>query len=234
MKNSIYYYLGNHPPALKLFQSLESAGDLYLIGGVLREYRDHHEINSLRDMDIIIQVRDVIAWNNILETYSFYTNRFGGHKLTCDGLLIDVWPIEDTWAFRKHIIQCPPEEYLLNLPKTVFLNIDGIIYDWDSETWYDAEYQQALSSHILDVVLPQNPQIPLNILRAFVLADRYNLSFSQKLTKIIYQSCSTFNSLSDFSYLLLQEQRKRYGKDIFSYEEIQNNLYTLLRDYHIR
>lgn len=233
MKDAIYQYLDSHPPALRLFRSLESAGNLYLIGGILREYLDHHEFSFLRDMDIIIQVRDRTAWNDIIKKYSFYTNRFGGHKLVCDGLLIDIWPIEDTWAYRNHVIQCPPEEYLHNLPKTVFLNIDGIVYDWTSETWYDSEYRQAINSHLLDVVLPQNPQIPLNVLRAFVLADRYHLSFSSELTKIIYQSYVACDNLTQFSNLIFQEQQKRYKKEIYSRSEIQNKLRELFQSHSL-
>ena len=131
MKNAILAYLEQCPPALELFHRLTSAGHVYLIGGVLREYLDHQCIESLRDIDIVIDVQNTDLWRNILRDYSFGVNRFGGNKLICSGLLLDVWPIETTWAFRNGIIQCAPKDYINKLPQTVFLNIDSVIYDWD-------------------------------------------------------------------------------------------------------
>ena len=83
MKNAILAYLEQCPPALELFHRLTSAGHVYLIGGVLREYLDHQCIESLRDIDIVIDVQNTDLWRNILRDYSFGVNRFGGNKLIC-------------------------------------------------------------------------------------------------------------------------------------------------------
>lgn len=229
MKNAILVYLEQCPPALELFHRLTSAGHVYLIGGVLREYLDHQRIESLRDIDIIIDIQNADLWNGILSDYSFSTNRFGGNKLICSGLLLDVWPIETTWAFRNKIIQCPPRDYVKNLPLTVFLNIDSVIYDWDNELWLDSIYRKAMESRMLDVVLPDNPQLLLNIVRAIVLKRRYQMSFSDQLEQVVLGCYQHSTDLSAFCQALYDEQIRRYQEPVLSEEELRKEICTLLK-----
>ena len=227
MKNAIYTYLRKCPPALEFFQQLERAGNIYLIGGVLREFRDHKKIVNLRDIDIIVDISNIRLWENLLDTYLFKINRFGGYKLQCQDLLVDTWRIEETWAFRSNIIHCKASDYVNRLPETVFLNIDSIIYDWSTEKWYDAIYQKAMESKILDVVLAENPQLFLNIVRAFVLKERYNMQFSAELKHIILDALQDPCYLDGFTQKLYLEQIRRYKSEILSRDYIYNELKLL-------
>lgn len=218
IKENIYDYLGRYPEALRLFQELETAGHIYLIGGVLREFIDHRQIKELRDIDIIIDVHDNDRWLLTLQKYHLQRNRFGGNKINCEGLLIDVWPIGQTWAFREGKINCTPNEYAQHLPETVFLNIDGIIYDWDQDMWFGSRYHEAMNRQTIDVVLKDNPQIPLNIVRAFVLQEKYHMAFSTALIHIIWEECKKCTGINNFAELLDGEQMKRYHKRIFTKE----------------
>lgn len=220
MKNAIYSYIEKCPPALELFKRLEDAGAIYLIGGVLREFRDCGQIRNLRDIDIVVDVKNAELWNEILRDYAFKSNRFGGNKLMCQDLLVDTWAIEETWAFRNHVVECDTCDYVKYLPSTVFLNIDSIIYDWRNEIWYDKIYQGAMESRILDVVLPDNPQLLLNIVRSFVLKDRYGMQFSKLLQEIILEEYKKSKNISEFVSTLYQEQIRRYGKSYLSQREI--------------
>lgn len=216
MKNAIFAYLKAHPPALELFNRLAQSGNIYLIGGVLREFLDHGTISNLRDIDIIVDIRNRDLWNETLTKYALRCNRFGGYKLVCDGLLIDTWPVEQTWAFREKIINCSPNEYISMLPETVFLNIDGIIYDWTQEKWEDTKYRQALASKTLDVVLAPNPQVLLNIVRTFVLKHRYSLCLSSELKRIIREEFDKSGNIDCFVDSLMVEQNRRYQSEIIS------------------
>lgn len=229
MKNAIYAYLEKHPPAFELFQLLEQIGDIYLIGGVLREFLDHATISELRDIDVIINIKYRDLWAIMLNKYKLRSNRFGGHKLVCAGLLIDAWPIEQTWAFREKIVKCSPDQYVSMLPETVFLNIDGIIYNWEEEKWYDTKYRQALATKTLDVVLPQNPQILLNIVRSLVLKQRYDMNLSHALEKIIYEEFKKFRSMDQFIESLMSEQIRRYGKEVFPKEKMLLELDNIIQ-----
>lgn len=224
LKEMIHLYLKKHPPALELFSMLEKAGSLYLIGGVLREFKDNGDILDLRDIDIVIDVEDDECWENILSKFHTNKNRFGGYKLYCSGLIVDIWPLDETWAYKNNIVKCSPEKYAECLTDTVFLNIDAIVYDMKKDLWYDKGYQEAIKSRILDVVLECNPEVPLNIVRAIVLKRRYNMEFSQRLKSIIRAEKA---SSDNFIGLLMDIQRKRYRKEILSQELINEALMQL-------
>ena len=86
MKNSIRSYLMDHPPAAEIFKKIELAGNIILIGGVLREFLDHNKIQNLRDIDIIVDVKNETQWTSVIDNYSLRTIRFGGHKILCQDL----------------------------------------------------------------------------------------------------------------------------------------------------
>ncbi len=221
IKDAILAYLGKYPPSLRLFHRLEETGDIYLIGGVLREFKDNDDIINLRDIDIVIDVKNTESWNSILSEFQVGVNRFGGFKLICSGLVIDIWSLNDTWAYRNHIIKCEPENYVKRLTDTVFLNIDSIVYDMKRDIWHKEKYDGAMKSGVLDVVLEYNPQIPLNIMRALILKKRYSMVFSQKLKIIIREE---MKKQEDFISFLMQVQEARYHKELFTRKEIDTLL----------
>ncbi len=221
MYDSIVKYLIKHPPAYELFEQLLLVGDLYLIGGILREYRDKGDIENLRDADFVIQVKNHAAWRKLLTLYATENNRFGGYKLKCSGLLIDIWELENTWAFQHDILTCKKDEYLTYLPQTVFLNIDSIIYDINNDIWYDEIYVQAMQEKVLDVVLKDNPFITLNIIRAMILRMKYQLKYSNRLREIFL---SEVQKHKDIVYDLLEIQINRYGEYVLLQEDIEREL----------
>lgn len=221
MKQIIYEHLKKCPPALELFKKLEQYGNLYLIGGVLREFKDHGCIQELRDIDIVVDTLEKENCKVMLNEYEPQINTFGGYKISCLDLIVDIWFLDETWAYREKIVDCPPEQYGKRLTDTVFLNIDGIAYNWNSEKWEEDKYRESMNSREIDIVLEQNPQVKLNITRAMVLRKRYNFTFSEKLkTKILEQKKSS----ADLQQELYQIQKKRYKKDILSFEEIGKEL----------
>lgn len=224
LNQEVKKYLVMHPPALKLYNELEKAGDIYLIGGVLREYRDKKEIQNIRDIDIIIDVMDEERWQDILAQYQPKKNRFGGYKLICSGLMVDVWQLKETWAYKENIISCDSTKYLQMLPDTVFLNIDAIIYDVKNNIWYDEKYRDAMDNRVIDIVLEKNPEVLLNIVRALVLKKQYKMSFSAKMTGIIKKEEAQYTDFTDFLQELMNVQIGRYKKEILSADEIKQEL----------
>lgn len=219
---SICDYLLNYPPSEELFSDLNQISEVYLIGGVLREYRDNKQINNLRDIDIIVNVIDEEEWNRILNRYKPVRNRFGGYKLICGELVVDLWRIEESWAYREHVIRCPRNELVINLPRTVFLNIDAIIYDLKNDVWYDDLYEQAMNSKCLDIVLEKNPQIPLNIVRTFVLKEKYEMILSEKLKSVIKKEIIRIQQTEeDVIEYLNMIQINRYNKAVISKDKMK-------------
>lgn len=221
LKEVIYLYLEKYPPSLRLFRMLEKAGDIFLIGGVLREFKDNGDILNIRDIDIVIDIKINDIWQEILYEFQPDKNNFGGYKLFCSGLVVDIWPLDETWAYRAEIVKCSPKEYVENLTNTVFLNVDAIVYDFKKNVWYDEKYQEAMKCGILDIVLEHNPEIPLNIIRAMVLKKRYCMIYSPRLRNIIRKEIK-FNN--NFVCTLMDIQESRYKKEVLSKKEIEEEL----------
>lgn len=178
---SIENYLNYHPPAEQLFKELYEIGELYLIGGVLREFLDAGDIKNLRDIDIVINTKEIDKFNEICLKYQAQKNSFDGYKMMCTDLVVDVWRIEQTWAYRENVIECQENDYLRNLTQTVFYNMDSIVYDIKKDMWYDDVYKKTKENNVLDIVLEENPYIDLNILRGMILQSTYDMKYSSKL-----------------------------------------------------
>ncbi len=222
VREAVETYLRDYPPALKLFQKLIEVGHVYLIGGVLREYRDNETIRELRDADFIIDVENDELWQKMLAEYQPEGNHFDGYKFHCENnFLVDIWEIDKTWAYRNSVVPFEKDNYLESLPKTVFLNLDSIIYDLNTNTWYDEIYQHAIESKVLDIVLKDNPHVELNILRALVLRQRYQMTYSEELRNLILEYS---NKDEHFVSLMMDIQYNRYHKEVLSREAIEQEL----------
>lgn len=228
VREAVESYLQSYPPALKLFQQLIEVGKVYLIGGVLREYQDNSAIKELRDADFIVDVENEELWEKMLKEYQPKGNHFDGYKFYCENdFLMDIWEVDKTWAYRNGIITYDKANYLESLPKTVFLNMDSIIYDLHADKWYDSIYQEAIQSKVLDIVLKDNPHVELNILRSLVLRRRYQMTFSDELQSLILQY---MNTDADFVNTLLDIQYNRYRKEVLSREEIEQELTMIKKE----
>lgn len=210
LKNAVKKYLSDHIPAKVMMNQMEQIGRLYLIGGVLREYQDHKDIRYLRDIDIVIDVLDEDKWKRFLQEYQPTINEFGGYKFICEGLVFDSWRIEETWAFRNHIISFSSGKAICALADSVYLNLDSIVYDWTNDIWKMDKYQKAMESKILDIVLEKNPRIALNLSRACILRERYNMKFSTSLENVTRNYIRQYDDENEGIKHICEAARKRY------------------------
>lgn len=220
-------YLKRHSITDQLFVELYNIGNLYLIGGVLREFLETGNVKNVRDIDIVISTRLIDKFNEICAKYHAEKNSFSGYKINCDGVTIDVWNIENTWAYRKNIIRCSEEDYLENLPYTVFYNLDSLIYDVKNNVWYDDLYKKAKESNVLDIVLEENPYVDLNILRGMIFQNRYHMEYSERLKKLIRER---FRNEKEYAKILYSIELKRYEKEILSLKDIEEQLDQILSE----
>lgn len=224
IRKEIEAYLVQYPPALSVFRKLQMIGDVYIVGGLLREYRDNGKIRELRDADFSINIRHREMWTELLKEIPHKINRFGGYKFLCSGFIIDIWDVTKTWAFQKHLIEVKNEAYFESIADSVYLNIDAIAYDLSNDRWSDARYVSAMKTGILDVVLEDNPYTELNLLRAMVLRRKYNMQYSERLCNII----ARYAMNQDCVQKLMRIQKNRYGYTVLDEkaveEEIANSL----------
>ncbi|PRS20000.1 hypothetical protein C6X94_17050 [Bacillus safensis] len=70
----------------------------------------------------------------------------------------------------------------------MYLNIDGIVYNFNKSKLDDELFRTSIKASKLDVNLEENPQVELNLLRALVFKDKYKeeykLHFSNNLKRV--------------------------------------------------
>jgi hypothetical protein len=183
IRNQLIYFLGSDSDALKLIGELSTMGDLLFLGGSIRDICLSYEEPSMpRDFDIAIKCIN----NNyedlevLLKQYNHTKNRFGGYKVRISNIEFDIWALENTWAFKNTDLM-PNEE---NLAKSVYLSIDGIVYNFNKAKLYDEVFRSSLQNSKIDITLEKNPQVELNLLRALVFKEKYNLQLSNKLKDV--------------------------------------------------
>lgn len=200
---------------------LYNTGDLYLIGGALREFLETGNIKDAKDIDVVIDTKETDKFDAVCKKYHARKNFFDGYKITYHDIVVDVWRIEQTWAYRENIINCSEEDYLKNLPFTVFFNLDSLVYDIKRNVWYDELYIKAKESNTLDIVLEENPHIDLNILREMIFQNRYHMKYSIRLKELILDH---YKKEREYEKILHDIQFKRYKKEILSLNDIKNQL----------
>jgi hypothetical protein len=102
------------------------------------------------------------------------------------GLKFDIWPLKQTWAFeyRRDIAPTP-----MNLPKTTFLNVEGVVAELPMRGKTSAVYEHgfvtALGSGQLDINLKENPFPALAAARTLITAKRLHYRVSKRLAEYI-------------------------------------------------
>lgn len=223
IKNKLIFLLGKDSNTLNFIEELTNVGDLLFFGGSIRDiclFPDNPPLP--RDFDIAIKFKDKNKFELITRKYNYRRNRFGGFKFKIGNMEFDIWDLENTWAFNNTNLQASEE----NLAKSVYLNIDGIVYNFNKSKIYDELFRTSIKACKLDVNLEDNPQVELNLLRALVFKDKYKkeykLKFSSNL-KSIYKKYLADESaeLVDNLYNL---QCTHYNKDYLSKEKIKYEL----------
>ncbi|EHK2280454.1 hypothetical protein DDA98_10780 [Clostridium perfringens] len=177
--------INEYPNVKSLINQLGKYGELFLFGGAIREYNDTKFSEIPRDFDIVIDKKDKnLNLDDILKKFSYKKNRFNGYKLKIDSLEFDIWELENTWAFKENKVKCLQGEYSKKLQETVFLNIDSLVYNLNTQELYDDKYMDAMKKKELDVVLEENPFKELNLIRALIFKRKYNMALSKQLKSI--------------------------------------------------
>lgn len=204
----------------QLLDDILASGETLLIGGVLREYKENKLEELPRDFDIVVNsTQDKLIKS--ISPYNPHRNRFGGYKISYNNLIIDVWCLQDTWAYKKKLVKCRLNEYSLRLQDTVFLNIDSIVYNLTQDIWYDERYQEAMRTKVLDVVLKENPQIPLNIVRSIIYSKKYSMQISVNLRDIILKYIS---NTPNFLQQLLEIQIAHYNSIVLNESVLEHEI----------
>ena len=223
LKNQLIFMLGKNIQTLSFIEELSEVGDLLFFGGSIRDICIFpNNPPSPRDFDIAIKFKNKEKFESIKNNYEYRKNRFGGYKFKISNVEFDIWNIENTWAFNHTDLKVSEE----NLAKSVYLNIDGIVFNFNKSIVYDESFDDSIKHSKIDIILEDNPQVELNLLRALVFKEKYkeelNLSFSNRLKNIFrkYLEDREF----DFIDYLYEIQSSHYKNEYFSKEDIKSEL----------
>lgn len=230
IKHKLYTVLSDQPHAVNLLEKMMNLGEVLLFGGSVRTYFENQFSKLPRDFDIVLNLTnsgfnlDDLLFSN---EYEIRYNKFGGYKIKVDGLVFDIWLINDTWAFKENKVSFTN---LSDLNKTVPYNIDAVFYNLNSKRLYDGGFHEALSNETLDIVLLENPFPGLNITRAFRFKEQYNLKFSNTLWKYLIDWLSQYHDEKGAFDYLKSIELKRYSDGLINWSNIISEVKEVQRD----
>lgn len=231
-ENAFYYFIKSFvldDESWKLLNALASHEQVYVLSGIIRDFLTG-EYEGVRDFDCVLvhgNIKDVDIIQ-FLRKSERKVNSFGGVKIKRPGEVIDIWRMADTWGIKKQNI-APSTTALLD---SVFFNFSAILYDFNNKKFiFNERFCQFLRTKTMDIVYPENPNIPLCLVNVLYYHLRYGYNVSLKLAKWIKQHYSKGDDLEEvqikhFGYLLFAND---YIEDFF--HQITNKVKMYIIDW---
>ena len=187
---------------------VERTAEAYLFGGLIRDLVITTGIVKPRDVDVVFSGADVDELISAIEGSVIRRTRFGGVSVNVCGWRLDLWPLEETWAFRSRLV---PTISFGTLPCTTFLNIEAVTLQIKSSpgcprSIFECGFFDAVRSRTLELNLEENPFPALAVARALVLASRMRYALGPRLVRYIAEYATTV-SIED----VLRAQIQHYG-----------------------
>ncbi|MBD5237141.1 MAG: hypothetical protein HDS62_06375 [Bacteroidales bacterium] len=187
---------------------LEIMGDShgYLLSGLIRDYflMLHR---SVRDLDFVFQISklNLLKYKEFLKkkNISFNYNSFKGLKIKSSEFPdIDIWKLENTWGIKHQNLK-PTVNSLID---SVFFNFSAIAFDLQGKKFiFNDHFINFLSTKYLDIVYPENPNIPLCLFNICYYTESLELDISENVKAWVK---SNYTADLDFD----QVQMKHLGK----------------------
>ncbi|PCD06329.1 hypothetical protein CMV16_19360 [Peribacillus simplex] len=223
IKDNLICLLKEQSETLEFVEKLAETGELLFFGGAVRDvYIKNEQKIFPRDFDIAIKFKNERKFYQLIEEYEFKKNRFGGYKFKISGIDFDIWDLNNTWAFKNTDLVASEE----NLARSVFLNIDGIVYNFNTGCLHAELLKETLKRSELDISLEENPHVELNLLRALVFKRKYNLDLSNKL-KTVFKFYKERSNKDNLINNLFEVQLSHYKAEKLSRDELEKELHYI-------
>ncbi|WP_017444607.1 hypothetical protein [Gayadomonas joobiniege] len=231
LKKRLYRLLdAHHNPGRKqvmeIINPLANIAPVYLFGGAIRDIALEGLYRFYSDLDFVVdcppeQLADYIK--RLPTTLPVQQNKFGGYRIHCDKWWLDIWALENTWAFKQGCVKFDSPSSLL---KTTILNWDAILYNVkNKQLIMPAHYLAELQSGLLDLQLAENPNPTGALIRILRCLSQKPVHYiSPKLCHYLQSQLT----ITPFEYLKSYEQ-KHQGTAYLSQipNVIMNHLTTL-------
>lgn len=208
-----------------LFYEIFVIGTAYIVGGYFRDYIND---KPSRDIDVIVDIET----NKLLEILNqincvFEINRHGGVKIIFDSISLDVWSIENNWAFKNKLVKLNEDDKLNSIAKGCFYNYDSLVINLHNFSYNLRYYKDFASSKKLDILQSKslyknlNPTTEANILRAFFIKHKLGVTFTENTYYYLIRKIGSLDdSYNNNSISRLLEIKMQYPK----YNELTDEL----------
>lgn len=169
LKRRIKYYIksgrGGRQSETALIKALSQQAHLYVFGGLIRDIGlfTAHQFRS--DIDLVF-AGSKRHLHKALSDYGLQQiteNKFGGFRVRDFNVDIDIWSLEETWAFKNHYIIQRDVESLLN---TTLMSWDSVLYDIQNDRIITNDsWLTDLHTGRLDLVLEHTPDVTSALIR---------------------------------------------------------------------
>lgn len=207
-------------------------GTAYIVGGYFRDFLLNRKS---RDLDIIVDLpHDVLLLKIIDSGISYEINRHNGIKLQLETQEIDMWAIENNWAFKQNLVKLNHEDKLLSIAKGCFYNYDALVINLHTFNFNIRFFTEFISTKTLDILQEKsiykklNPTIEANILRAFYIQKITGVKFSENTKEYLLKKIGQLNDHYDSSVSRLNNIKRKYPK----YDKILKDIdvYILVKE----
>lgn len=221
IKRDFHYHfnslLKGEKEMMKLFYEIFTIGTAYIVGGYFRDFLNKQES---RDIDVIVDIDSSLLLDILKQTQCNYEiNRHGGVKIKFQSLKLDIWSIQDNWAFRNELVKLNDEDKLNSIAKGCFYNYDSLVINLHDYSYILRYYNDFLATKKLDIFqsnsiyMNLNPTTEANILRAFFLKLKFNASFTFNAYYYLIKKVGTLgDSYNNDALKRLLDIKKQYPK----------------------
>ena len=164
-------------------------GTAYIIGGYFRDFLMKKEP---RDIDMLVETSHSFLLEILHKKNIPYTvNRHKGIKVKLEEKSLDIWTVENNWAFKEKLITFKEDDKLNSIAKGCFYNYDALVINLRDYSYNLRYYKKFVDSKVLDIFYSSteymnlNETVEANVLRALYLKKIHNVSFSDRTRRYL-------------------------------------------------
>lgn len=191
-------------------------GCAYIVGGYFRDFLNS---KKSRDIDIIVDLSHKKLIELIIDSNIEYSiNRHNGIKLHFENIDIDIWSIENNWAFKNQLVKLNDNDKLNSIAKGCFYNYDSLVlnlYNYNFNLQYYNQYQKDSKLEILQkspIYKNLNPTTEANILRAFYLRKIHRINYSKNTKNYLFHKIGAIKDQNQNPIEILLITKSKYKK----------------------
>lgn len=202
---------------MPFFYEIFIYGTAYIVGGYFRDFICNRKS---RDIDIIVDITNETLLEIIKASkINYQQNRHGGIKLLLKNLEIDIWSIENNWAFKNNLVKLNEIDTLNSIAKGCFYNYDSPVINLHNFSYNLRYFKDFLETNKLNILQERsiyknlNPTTEANILRAFYLKDILRITFTKNTFNYLNQKIRHLEDKYGVEYLnILVNIKSKYPK----------------------